>query len=121
MILGEREHRDGAAAVVNVAAVKFYDFGTVRVEDHRWADLRKGFRQACRHVVGWFCSFKSSDDFAFEKFGWCRRASAQPKNGGRGEIGRASCRERVCQYVYIFVVAVSLNKKFRTSKHITTA
>src|SRR3546814_16360471 len=27
------------------------------------------------------------------------------------EIGRASCRERVCQYVSIQVVAVSLNKK----------
>src|SRR3546814_20799904 len=27
------------------------------------------------------------------------------------EIGRASCRERVCQYVYISVVAVSLQKK----------
>src|SRR3546814_11993574 len=26
------------------------------------------------------------------------------------EIGRASCRDRVCQYVYISVVAVSLNK-----------
>src|SRR3546814_11588567 len=26
------------------------------------------------------------------------------------EIGRASCRERVCQYVYVSVVAVSLNK-----------
>src|SRR3546814_17821879 len=29
------------------------------------------------------------------------------------KIGRASCRERVCQYVYISVVAVSLNKKKR--------
>src|SRR3546814_14770267 len=29
----------------------------------------------------------------------------------REEIGRASCRERVCQYVEISVVAVSLNKK----------
>src|SRR3546814_18792357 len=28
-----------------------------------------------------------------------------------GEIGRASCRERVCQYVYLSVVAVSLIKK----------
>src|SRR3546814_11670071 len=28
----------------------------------------------------------------------------------RPEIGRASCRERVCQYVYISVVAVSLKK-----------
>src|SRR3546814_14498839 len=27
------------------------------------------------------------------------------------KIGRASCRERVCQYVYISVVAVSLKKK----------
>src|SRR3546814_14980555 len=29
----------------------------------------------------------------------------------RLEIGRASCRERVCQYVYISLVAVSLKKK----------
>src|SRR3546814_19729710 len=28
------------------------------------------------------------------------------------EIGRASCRESVCQYVYITVVAVSLKKKY---------
>src|SRR3546814_16555932 len=27
------------------------------------------------------------------------------------EIGRASCRERLCQYVYISVVAVPLKKK----------
>src|SRR3546814_17655589 len=27
------------------------------------------------------------------------------------EIGRASCRERVCQYVYVPVVAVTLKKK----------
>src|SRR3546814_11919918 len=42
----------------------------------------------------------------FELFGlrqiWRRR---------RGQIGRASCRERVCQYVSISVVAVSLKKK----------
>src|SRR3546814_16006018 len=31
--------------------------------------------------------------------------------GARQEIGRASCRERVCQYVSISVVAVSLKKK----------
>src|SRR3546814_11388502 len=29
------------------------------------------------------------------------------------QIGRASCRERVCRYVYISVVAVSLQKKDR--------
>src|SRR3546814_13644130 len=33
------------------------------------------------------------------------------------EIGRASCRERVCQYVSISVVAVSLKKKQRNSMH----
>src|SRR3546814_19436970 len=30
------------------------------------------------------------------------------------QIGRASCRERVCQYVSIAVVAVSLKKKHKT-------
>src|SRR3546814_15071389 len=30
---------------------------------------------------------------------------------GSAQIGRASCRERVCQYVSISVVAVSLKKK----------
>src|SRR3546814_20818453 len=32
------------------------------------------------------------------------------------EIGRASCRERVCQYVKISGVAVSLNKKKKKNK-----
>src|SRR3546814_11304803 len=32
-------------------------------------------------------------------------------SASRPEIGRASCRERVCQYVLISVVAVSLKKK----------
>src|SRR3546814_16895394 len=32
------------------------------------------------------------------------------------EIGSASCRERVCQYVKISVVAVSLKKKKSTKK-----
>src|SRR3546814_16667597 len=41
---------------------------------------------------------------------------------GAVEIGRASCRERVCQYVSISVVAVSLKKKYaqesvQTSQH----
>src|SRR3546814_10965771 len=33
-----------------------------------------------------------------------------------GEIGRASCRERVCQYVSISVAAVSLKKKKNNNK-----
>src|SRR3546814_19107644 len=32
----------------------------------------------------------------------------------KGEIGRASCRERGCKYVYILVAAVSLHKKKKT-------
>src|SRR3546814_10929737 len=32
------------------------------------------------------------------------------------EIGRASCRERVCRYVSIWVVVVSLNKKTNIQK-----
>src|SRR3546814_11274868 len=31
--------------------------------------------------------------------------------GGADQIGRVSCRERVCQYVSISVVAVALKKK----------
>src|SRR3546814_20714653 len=44
----------------------------------------------------------------------------RPADGGQGDlrrsvparyqIGRASCRETVCQYVYILVVSVSLQK-----------
>src|SRR3546814_10966266 len=34
-----------------------------------------------------------------------------PRLGQKAEIGRASCRERVCQYVSISVVAVSLKNK----------
>src|SRR3546814_2857999 len=34
-----------------------------------------------------------------------------PASSGRVQIGRASCRDRVCQYVSISVVAVSLTKK----------
>src|SRR3546814_20997434 len=32
----------------------------------------------------------------------------------REQLGRASCRARVCQYLYISVVAVSLNTKYIT-------
>src|SRR3546814_12041531 len=35
------------------------------------------------------------------------------KGRPRIKIGRASCRERVCQYVYISVFAVSLKKKHK--------
>src|SRR3546814_17846153 len=37
--------------------------------------------------------------------------------GNTEPIGRASCRERVCQYVEISVVAVSLKKKTNTKRN----
>src|SRR3546814_14446651 len=40
--------------------------------------------------------------------------------GLRLEIGRASCRERVCLYVLISVVAVSLKKKLMIPNYIYT-
>src|SRR3546814_19179186 len=39
---------------------------------------------------------------------------------GIGQIGRASCRERVCQYVLISVVAVTLKKKRLQGSNVTT-
>src|SRR3546814_11822446 len=43
---------------------------------------------------------------------WCWRFLKEcSAERARIKIGRASCRERVCQYVYISVVAVSLKKK----------
>src|SRR3546814_20475398 len=41
-------------------------------------------------------------------------------DAGRAEIGRASCRERVWQYVSISVVALSLNNKKNEAQHNST-
>src|SRR3546814_14497165 len=38
------------------------------------------------------------------------------RHGSHHEIGRASCRERVCQYVSISVVAGSLKKKEKSTE-----
>src|SRR3546814_16703654 len=40
-----------------------------------------------------------------------RATEIQPRHPARREIGRASCRERVCQYVSISGVAVYIKKK----------
>src|SRR3546814_20069752 len=40
-----------------------------------------------------------------------RRRGAGDTGRSRGQIGRASCRDRAGQYVWISVVAVSLQKK----------
>src|SRR3546814_17554982 len=59
---------------------------------------------------------------------WCAprlrpqvRPCVRRRRALQGEIGRASCRERVCQYVSISVVAVSLTKtKKKYMTHETT-
>src|SRR3546814_17190024 len=52
--------------------------------------------------------FRGSDaNPAYGLTWWLPRASAA---GDPVKIGRASCRERVCQYVLISVVTVSFNK-----------
>src|SRR3546814_11975342 len=53
------------------------------------------------------------DAAAFQRFD---RQQAVVDRAEAGEIGRASCRERVCQYVEIAVVAVSLKKKKEKKK-----
>src|SRR3546814_12801059 len=46
--------------------------------------------------------------------GWAATQSPKPAR----EIGRASCRERVCQYESISVVAVSLKKTMRQESYL---
>src|SRR3546814_15290789 len=51
----------------------------------------------------------AADDCARD--GPCLPAPGQQPRPGTEQIGRAACRERVCQYLLITVVAVSLKKK----------
>src|SRR3546814_14254658 len=55
-------------------------------------------------IIG-FAAFKPIKEW------WDLRAFNDIDMSGIGEIGRASCRERVCQYVSISVVAVTLKKQ----------
>src|SRR3546814_19056926 len=55
---------------------------------------------------------QTSDRQVFGRPGFWKEAPAVRTS----KIGRASCRERVCQYVWISVVAVSLKKKKKNTK-----
>src|SRR3546814_19250879 len=57
--------------------------------------------------------FKVGGDLQENRF---RRPGGLRRRDAVEQIGRASCRERVCQYVSISVVAVSLKKK-KQNKH----
>src|SRR3546814_16970197 len=60
------------------------------VPDRRWMRWRSLQANTCRMAIPW-------------------HGAHRPSSNGN-ELGRASCRARVCQYVSISVVAVSLNK-----------
>src|SRR3546814_21153009 len=65
----------------------------------------EAWHRTCRYTVGPATRGHSRMVVAFRG----RASTLRPPDGG--EIGRASCRARVCQYVTISVVAVSLNTK----------
>src|SRR3546814_20721320 len=46
-----------------------------------------------------------------------RQQDRRQRRAEHGEIGRAACRERVCQYVSISVVVVSLKTKHTTTNY----
>src|SRR3546814_12132943 len=50
-------------------------------------------------------------DGSITNYSWGEVAD-QARRMAAHQIGRASCRQRVCQYVYISVVAVPLQKKY---------
>src|SRR3546814_19212277 len=83
-----RRNKDRADGVALAQSLHFLDIDALGVESHGY-DARAGLRQRDR----------------------CRRIT-QPFH----QIGSTSCRERVCQYVYISVVAVSLKKKNKIIK-----
>src|SRR3546814_18681903 len=70
-----------------------------------------------------------ADGLTCRRLGRCGRGGLLPGRGvrpgerrpGRGQIGRASCRERVCQYVSISVVAVYLKNKTDNDNNIAQA
>src|SRR3546814_10981848 len=79
--------------------------GTYRRPHERWSEGRLSQREAPFDGIGWQVVGVGAQE-AVE-----RRMDEAAAVGGAGEIGRASCRVRVCQYVEIWVVAGILKKK----------
>src|SRR3546814_13601011 len=91
MLLADREGVRGDAARAFGAAM-FELSGGAGVAGQRWGLL-------------WGASLQEDESEAHRLFA--------------EEIGRASCRERVCQYVYISVVAGSLKKQTHQRHQLT--
>src|SRR3546814_19118965 len=81
---------------------------------HRPTIDRAGSRRGKeRHGFGdvlWLATLRQRAE-ATADFAWADRHRRGHCRFDEAQIGRASCRERVCQYVLISVVAGSLKKK----------
>src|SRR3546814_15753692 len=85
---------------------------------------QRGIRLTLVNLGGGFPARYRGDEPAAERYGLAIRESILRHFGNRlpetiiEQIGRASCRERVCKYVSISVVAVSLKQKHARHKTI---
>src|SRR3546814_17469223 len=91
---------------------------TLDYDSHPWLDRLRGLCVSAHFFIrrdGRIVQFVSTHKRAWHAGVSCFEDSERCNDFSIGiemeEIGRASGRERVCQYVYISVVAVSLKKK----------
>src|SRR3546814_16389031 len=103
----QRRHVDLPQVPCEVALRKGLDAIELALEATHHALQPEEFPDAFRHGGAITVVAVEGDGQVLEELGAvveCALADAVK------QIGRASCRERVCQYVYISVVAVSLKK-----------
>src|SRR3546814_16419369 len=98
----EFQHFDLARGVGRLGGIELYIKGLVGPGLIDWCE------QDARTNGG---NGKHTQNKIFWRHGWGFLDKSEIR-----QIGRATCRERVCQYVYISVVAVSLNKKTKKKK-----
>src|SRR3546814_16975536 len=105
-----------------------YDYVMIRMQDDEY--LRSMQARIPSLIIDWYDKYPLWADIAWAAFTWSavvgavlllarsRYASTAflVSTIAAVEIGRASCRERVCQYVSISVVGVSLKKKKKKNK-----
>src|SRR3546814_15226427 len=100
-MLGDRANRDAVDAAFGNRAYRLQRCAT-RILDHGFAAVLT-MRARAAHGLANFIGTEFIDEQDIDV--GCERGI------DLFEIGRAPCRERVCQYVSIYVVAVTLKKK----------
>src|SRR3546814_19994085 len=101
---GERLWAPPEALAANAAVERF----------RYWVNARLGLDLADYDAL-WRWSIDDSEAFWAAIWAYFDIQSDTPYQRVRSQIGRASCREKVCQYVWISVVAVSLKKQHHTN------